>query len=81
MEYHELADSVQWWLKKDHGVKATITGVVGGIEINGYEMFGFSGPIVLSELRQIDSWIVKVNGIWCSAIGRVIAGLIVGYGG
>jgi hypothetical protein len=83
MEYHELGESVCWWLKKDHGVKATFTGLVGRVEIVGHEMFGFSGPIVLSELRPIDGvgWIVKVNGIWCSTIGRVVAGLIVGYGG
>jgi hypothetical protein len=82
MEYHELGDSVVWWLNKDHGIKAQMTGLVGKIEISGYEMFGFSGPIVLSDLCQYnDVWIVRVNGIRCSAIGRVVAGLIVGYGG
>ncbi|MFA5766293.1 MAG: hypothetical protein WC919_00020 [Candidatus Paceibacterota bacterium] len=82
MEYAELGDSVCWWLKKDHGVRANVTGLVGSLEVKGYEMHGFTGPVALSDLRQVgDHWIVKVNGIWCDAIGRAIAGLIVGYGG
>jgi len=89
----EVADSVCYWLRESHSLEAKAE-IIGTDRIDiqitdeGEDFYigNFADAgMALSELRNIGKpdnladWVVKVNGIWMSALGKHIAGWAVGY--
>ena len=88
----EIAESVCYWLHENNGFETKAEVVDDRIDIqildDGEDFYigNFADAgMAHSDLRNIGDpsnladWVVKVNGLWMSALGKHIAGWAVGY--